>query len=250
MKYQVRNGCFETNSSASHALVLTVSNSGVYMTREEVRAEWHLDEDYAKESAKKKGKEVVLIWDYDNDYGRQFDVLYTFRDKLNYALAEYCGLCGSVKGCLDAIKYYEENIEPILLEIIGCDEIELYEEPMGFYIYSDVECTHLDEAEEVPYEKRKHMWDSDADTGFDCDGRPFEHALFDVPNFGSIDHQSVGTLRRFLEKNGLTLRDYLLRKDVIVLIDGDERRVFSRLKNCGLIDESNIVDATGRGELK
>lgn len=247
MKYQTRNGCFETNSSASHALVLTVSNSGVYMTREEVRAEFYLDEPWHK---KVDGKEVARLRDYgdDNSFGRSpFDVLYTFRDKLNYALAEYCGYNSSISDYIKSINYYEENIEPILLDIIGCDEVDVEMGLEEFYVYSDVGHEYLVEAEEVPYRKRDAG--SVVDSGFDCDGRPFIYATFSVPKFGWIDHQSCGLLRRFLKENNLTLRDYLLRKDIVVIIDGDEYNVFSVLKKCGLISDSNIASITERGEL-
>ena len=75
----------------------------------------------------------------------------------------------------------------------------------------------------------------------DKDGRPIENAWFDVPDFGSIDHQSAGLLTGFLKYYNLSLEDYLVRKDVVVIIDGDEYCELSNLIKCGLIQSDSIV---------
>jgi hypothetical protein len=73
------------------------------------------------------------------------------------------------------------------------------------------------------------------------DGRPIEEAWFDVPDFGTVDHQSSGLLKGFLRDNNLTLEDYLVRKDVVVIIDGDEYCELDNLIDCGLIKKDSIV---------
>ena len=62
-----------------------------------------------------------------------------------------------------------------------------------------------------------------------------------MPDFGSIDHQSKGLLTGFLKSNNLSLEDYLTRKDIVVIITGDEYSTFSDMILCGLIDVNNIV---------
>ena len=254
MKYQVRKGCFESNSSSMHSLVVTKKNSNIRMTQEEIRDEFYLNEDWYKEHHKNDEKEVVEIDPWDNEFGRSpFNVLVTFRDKLAYAVAEYCGNNYSIKSYLESEKIFDEMFRPLLIRLIGCDEIEWDRwDDTSFEIYVGGG-DNLDEVEEVPYDKliyvdkneREDLSKDDLVRGMyknvDIDGRPIEEAWFDVPKFGGIDHQSAGLLKRFLKDNNLSLEDYLVRKDVVVIIDGDEYCELKNLINCGLIKEDSIV---------
>ena len=254
MKYQVRKGCFETNSSSMHSLVVTKKNSNIRMTQEEIRDEFYLNEDWYKEHHKNDKKEIVQIDPWDNEFGRSpFNVLVTFRDKLAYAVAEYCGNNYSIKSYLESEKVFDEMFRPLLIRLIGCDEIEWDrwdDRPFEIYIGGG---DNLDEVEEVPYDKliyvdKNEREDLSKDNlvrgmykNVDTDGRPIEEAWFDVPQFGGIDHQSAGLLKRFLEDNNLSLEDYLVRKDIITIITGDEFSTFTDMVTCGLIDVNNIV---------
>ena len=255
MKYQVRKGCFETNSSSMHSLVVTKKNSNIRMTQEEIRNEFYLNEDWYKEHHKNDEKEVVKIDPWDNEFGRSpFNVLVTFTDKLAYAVAEYCGNNYSIKSYLESEKVFDEMFRPLLIRLIGCDDVEWDRwDDRPFEIYSDGNTEYFDEVEEVPYQKlvyvdkdeRKDSSEDDLVRGMyknvDVDGRPIEEAWFDVPKFGNIDHQSAGLLKRFLKDNNLSLEDYLVRKDIVVVIDGDEYCELSSLIECGLINEDSIV---------
>lgn len=242
MKYQIRKGCFETNSSSAHSLVVTKKNSNVRMTQQEIRDEYYLDEEW------NKGKNIICLDKYDNEFGRSpFSVLTTFRDKLTYAIAEYCGDNYSIDSYLKAEETFDEIFRPLIIRLTGVDDVNIdyMFETREFYIYSDKNTEYLDEAEEVPYDKRVHREDwkrgEDYYESYDVDGRPIEKAYFDVPNFGSIDHASSGLLKRFLKDNNLSLEDYLIRKDVVVVIDGDECDELGNLIECGLIKEDSIV---------
>lgn len=254
MKYQIRKGCFETNSSSCHSLIVTKKNSNIRMTQKEIREEFYLDEDWYKERHKNDEKEIVEIDPWDNEFGRSpFNVLVTFEDKLAYAIAEYCGNNYSIKSYLESEKVFDEMFRPLLVRLIGCDDIEWDRwDDESFEIYAGGG-DNLDEVEQVPYNKliyvdkdeRKDLSEDDLIRGrykkVDIDGRPIEEAWFDVPQFGSIDHQSVGRLRGFLEENNLSLEDYLVRKDIITIITGDEFSTFTDMITCGLIDVNNIV---------
>ena len=114
MKYQVRKGCFETNSSSCHSLIVTKKNSNVRMTQQEIREEFYLNEDWYKDRHKNDEKETVEIDPWDNEFGRSpFDVLVTFRDKLAYAVAEYCGNNYSIKSYLEADKTFEDVLDAV-----------------------------------------------------------------------------------------------------------------------------------------
>ena len=123
------------------------------------------------------------------------------------------------------------------------------------YIFdvTGIQLLRVDEVEQVPYNKliyvdkdeRKDLSEDDLVRGMyknvDIDGRPIEEAWFDVPEFGSIDHASSGLLKRFLKDNNLSLEDYLVRKDVVVVITGDEYSTLSDMFECGLINKDSIV---------
>lgn len=254
MKYQIRKGCFESNSSSMHSLVVTKKNANVRMTREEIRAEYYLDASWMKERVKKVGKEILHI-DVcgGNDFDRSpFTVLSSFSEKLLYAIAEYCGSNHTIQSYIEAEERFNEMFVPLLIRLTGCDEVEYCKTSTDcFAIYSDVGGEYMDEVEEVGYpdlvvagykddipkdDKIFGVYKNVAENG-----RPIEEAYFDVPDYGSIDHQSKGLLTGFLKSNNLSLEDYLTRKDIVVIITGDEYSTFSNMILCGLIDVNNIV---------
>lgn len=242
MKYQIRKSVWESNSSSMHSLVVTKKNSNVCMTQQEIRDEYYLDAEWYK------GKNIIHLDKYGNSFGRSpFSVLTTFRDKLTYAIAEYCGDNCSIDSYLKAEETFDKIFRPLIIRLTSVDDVNVdYTfETREFYIYSDKNTEYLDEAEEVPYDKRVHREDWKRGEPWyednDVDGRPIEVAYFDVPDFGSIDHQSNGCLESFLKETGMSLEDYLIRKDVMVVIDGDEYCVFEAMIGCGLINKENIV---------
>jgi len=254
MKYQIRKGCFETNSSSSHSLIITKKNSNIRMTQEEIRHEFYLNEEWYKERHKNDEKEIVKIDPWDNDFGRSpFDVLVTFEDKLAYAVAEYCGNNYSIESYVKSEKIFDKMFRPLLIRLIGCDDIEWDKWNDEYFAIYSGGGEYFDEVEEVPYKKlvyvekedRNGLDEDDLFRGHyrktDTDGRPIEDAWFDVPKFGSIDHASSGLLKRFLKDNNLSLEDYLVRKDVVVVITGDEFSTLSDMFECGLINKDSIV---------
>ena len=88
MKCQIRLRSWETNSSSAHSLLIMKKRQ--VMTQKEIREEYYLDEDWNKDRSN------ILQLDRDcEEYGRGFNVLTSFRDKLSYALASMCGSCYS-----------------------------------------------------------------------------------------------------------------------------------------------------------
>lgn len=254
MKYQVRKSVWESNSSSMHSLIVTKKNPNVRMTREEIRAEYYLDAPWIKERIKKAGKEILHI-DVcgGNDFDRSpFTVLSSFREKLLYAIAEYCGSNYTIQSYVEAEKRFNDMFVPLLIRLTGCDEVEYGKEHCtAFAIYSDIGGEYMDEVEEVDYTDlivagyKDNIPKDDKILGVyknvAGNGRPIEEAYFEVPDYGSVDHQSSGLLRRFLVDNNLSLEDYLVRKDVAVVIDGDEYCELGKLIDCGMIDKDSIV---------
>lgn len=255
MKYQIRKGCFETNSSSMHSLIITKKNDNVRMTKEEIRHEFYLDEKWYKDRHSNDLEEVVKIDLWERDFGRSpFTILSSFKDKLAYAVAEYCGDNYRIESYLKAEGVFDDVFRPLLVRLIGCDDVEWGNwDDRHFIVYSDDKAEYFHEFKEVPYDKliyieeseRSKFSEDDMISGYyrnvDTDNKPIEDAWFDVPDFGSIDHQSSGLLRRFLADNNLSLEDYLVRKDVVVVIDGDEYCELGNLIDCGMINKDSIV---------
>lgn len=55
--------------------------------------------------------------------------------------------------------------------------------------------------------------------------------------YGSVDDD---ILSGFLEKNNIELKDFLLNKKYIVIVDGDEYCIYDELKKSGIINKNNI----------
>ena len=254
MKYQIRKGCPETNSSSMNSIIVTKKNENVRMTQEEIRGEFYLDEDWYKQRHKNDYEEIVKIDPWDNNYGcSPFTILSSFSDKLSYAIAEYCGENYRIASYVKAENVFDEVFKPLLIKLIGCDDVEWDKwDDRRFIIYSN-SGDYFDEAEEVDYSEllligsdeinsiKKEDRIDDIYKNISKDGRKIEEAWFEVPDFGSIDHQSSGLLRGFLRDKNISLEDYLVRKDVVVIIDGDEYCELDNLIGCGLIREDSIV---------
>ena len=235
MKIQIRTGMFETNSSSAHSLLIMKKRQT--MTQQEIRDEFYLDEEWHK------GRGNVLKLDsYGNEFGRGFDVLTSFRDKLNYAMASMLGNCYRLKSYIEAGDKFEEVFEPLLKKLVGVDEVEMPMEDKSFNVYSDTitddEYQDYKTYEEVPY--KDLVYDENCDKEICKSGRKQERIWLDVPEFGGVDHQSASLLQGFLKKYGITLEEFLIRKDIVVVTDGDEYCIFGTMLDSGLVDKDAI----------
>ena len=59
-------------------------------------------------------------------------------------------------------------------------------------------------------------------------------------DFGYVDHESSDLLAHFLDKEGITLYEFVSNPKYIVIIDGDEYCVLNAMKHSGLININNI----------
>lgn len=233
MKVQIRNNMFETNSSSAHAMLIMKKRQT--MTTQEIRDEFFLDSSWQKNN-------ILILDSFDNIFGRGFDVLSTFREKLSYALASFCGNCYTLQNYIKAGNIFEETFVPMLIELVGVDDVKIPMRIVGFHVYSDSVTDDINQSydtyEEVPYDDlvytgfhEEHMYDEICKSG-----RKQEQIWLDVPNFGEVDHQSCDLLSSFLKKYGISLKEYLIRKDIIVIIDSDEICMLNRF------DESDILN--------
>ena len=71
--------------------------------------------------------------------------------------------------------------------------------------------------------------------------KPRIDPIWDDPDLKQgIDHQSIGMLQHFIEKNNLTIEEALFNNKYIIIIDGDEYDTWGKMINCGLINTNNL----------
>ena len=229
MKKQIRIGVFETNSSSMHSL--TVMKRDDKYTPEEI-----LDEVYLRNDVDTGEEDCVWEpWDNDMNFGRSpFRALGTFTDKWLYACASL------VHDYNDDT--YKELVAIALKYIPGLKKIVL-PTTSGSIADKDYEGHKYDdyyqkygktEKEFIEYLKQKEKdWEMEVEYWKGQNG--YWH--FDKPYTGHVDEN---ILSGFLEKEGITIEEYLINKKYVVIQDGDEYCYWSDMKKTGLIDMSMI----------
>ena len=232
MKRTVRWHCHETNSSSQHAICVTKKRG--HVTRKELT-----DKNYDNPENLwifKKEFETCV----DEDFERwPFEILFTFHDKLRYAICAYMGRLYPDDPEFDE---YQKMFKKIVRDLTGAEL--MLGHPVDFPIYLDedgnelrrrsLEYDHYDpETEETVYAYKdkngeKHLAKLD------------EKYVNEAPKIGMIDHQSDGLLQNFLKETGISLEEFLTNKKYIIVIDGDEYQSWKRYKTAGIIDTNNI----------
>lgn len=238
-KKVIRQNCFETNSSSMHSIIVTKND--VHVTREELLENDYRSENYSPEYVyinEKKGE--WYIWDLDRGFGRSpFQVLATFQDKFKYAMCEYLGYL------YPDDPEWEQNMEmfqEIAGEVVGAyvtghnEDNDIYLDVNGNEIlHKNLRYDHWDEEK---HEAVYYYLDENGDKQI---AKLDEENCIVATKIGSIDHQSMGMLRNFLEKNKIDLKEFLTNKKYIVIVDGDEICELDNLYYSGLINKDFIV---------
>lgn len=208
--YTIRNGLFETNSSSMHSLIISKNNKGVY-TEEELKEHfWNHDEN------------TLRIWDTHLDFGRSpFAILTTFIDKLYYAIASLCDNYNSDNG--DEV--FEKEILPIIQEIYpNIEDVKFDTRSKNIYVdadgneYPEWECRY----EGYDSEKDEWIYTYTKENGEKIPLTKSGESVIETNNYGYIDTQSEGMLRGFLKDKNISLKEFLINKEYMVVIDGDE----------------------------
>lgn len=225
MKRQIRRSVFETNSSSQHSLCIMKKDEKY--TPEEILDGIYLCED------RETGEEncVWNIWDHDLEFGRSpFRALGTFTDKWLYACAslvhDYNDETYKELVAL-ALKYIPDlkKVElPTTSDSCADKEDEEHKDDEYFQKYGKTE----DELVEYLTQKEKD-WGMEIDYWKSSSG--YWH--YDRPFTGYVDEN---ILSGFLEKEGVTLEEYLTNKKYVVIQDGDEYGYFGDMKRSGLIN--------------
>lgn len=244
MKKQIRYNMFESNSSSSHVLIVTKNDH--ILTPEDA---WHDGMDWNDIENKNleyiyldKHNHAANFYERELEFGRSpFKILTSFEDKIAYAIASFCGDY-SHSSDEEKVDYLNEIIN-IAHEVFP--ELEDIKLPIKeIDVYLDLNGNELKD-EDVLYNFSVSRESAFYHFYKDKDGKkhPAKRAdyVYDAPNVPGIDHQSATLLKSFLEREHITLRDFLLNKKYIIIITGDEYDDWENLKRSGLINKDNII---------
>lgn len=216
MKRTVRSGCFETNSSSMHSIVVTNEDG----TSTFMYDDWTLE---------KYGK--YTLWDSDVRFGRSpFEVLRTVFDKARYAIAD----AGNDEKKVNSIISLVKEISGIELDVRKNHMIEFRDE--DDHVYFSFEVTWVQDEKNPKMERPVLKKEKDLPESQQTVLKFNEWDEYP----GYIDHQSDGLLNRFLAKEKIKLKDFLLNKKYFVIIDGDEYCVWDEMMRTGVIDSRKI----------
>lgn len=209
---QVRYGCFETNSSSMHSLI--IMNRDEYYTKEELT-----------KGIYKNSDGVWNIWDKDSLYfGRSpFRTLSTFKDKWMYA-------------CASLVKEYKDNtfkeLESIAYKYIpNLTAIKL---PKTTRYIPKLEDGKTKEEMKKFILEREEKWGLKLDFWSPDNSNYWSYYTIAT---GAVDED---ILSGFLKKNNITLEEFLTNKKYIVVQDGDEHGYWQDIKDTGLINMDMI----------
>lgn len=229
MKRQIRRNVFETNSSSMHSL--TVMKRDDRYTPEEILDGIYLcrDKDSGEESC------VWELWDHDLEFGRSpFRALGTFADKWLYACASL------VYDYNDDV--YKELVSLALKYIPGLKKIKLPMDSDSIADKNDEE--HKDDDYYQKYgnteeELQEYLSQKEKDWGFEIEYWKCSNGYwhYDKPYTGYVDEN---ILSGFLEKEGISIEEYLINKKYVVIQDGDEYCYWDDMKRTGLVNMDMI----------
>lgn len=229
MKRQIRNNVFETNSSSMHSLVVMKKNERY--TKEEIA------KDFSYLSNDKNTGEKHCVWNIWNEdelyFGRSpFKILYNFKNKWIYAMASL------VLEYNDEI--YKELKRIAIKNVPGLKKIKLPTTQFSIMDKEDEKNINSDyakkygktEDEFIKYlSEKKKQFELTEEIFYWKD--EYGDFVYEAPYTGIVDEN---ILIRFLEKENITLEEFLLNKKYVIVVDGDEYCIWKDFKNTGLID--------------
>lgn len=220
MKISIRSGCFETNSSSMHSVV--VKKEGGYYSPEEIKENIWLSDD--RETGEKGC--ILRLWDKDLYFERQpFRAIADFKTKWLYAYASM-------------VREYNDDeykeLERIALKYIpGLKKIELPLETRYLSVEEAKTKKEVNKYLDKLSEKINYQIEEYSKSG--------EYWVYRVPDSG----YAGGDLSSFLNSEGISLEEFIANKKYIVIQDGDEYGYFNDMKSCGLISEDAIDHERG-----
>lgn len=224
MRLTIRDSAFETNSSSMHSIIVKNNDNRNY-TKEELESDLYLW----------KG-ELDLSLDEDIlEFGRApFRLLCTMKEKLCYAIAAYC----SWEDPDVADEEFQKIFKLVQKHVPELKKIALPERTEKYFIDKDGNTYQESEVRnswtDAPYVQR-----NGDEAPIPVTEDPANEFVF--PYYGNIDHQSDGMLQAFLEKQHVSLEDFLFKPRYVIVIDGDEYCELDKIVHYGIIDMASVT---------
>lgn len=209
-KKTIRKGCFETNSSSMHSIVVTKLNGNSPVG------------DYWKCFNPDDNRDIDP-W-YSLEFGWGFKCLSTIRDKAKFAVASFA----EDEDVVNEILEIYEKVTGYKVKL-PMDASEKYIDDKGKeYYWFDISCVddkpvlkeELNNPNVTKYTK-------------------ITYTQTDVID-ANIDHQSVGLLKGFLKENNVSLEDFITKARYIVIIDNDNEHMFDGILTSGVWDLEKV----------
>jgi len=232
----VRRSVFETNSSASHSIVvLKEDNKNIDMF-----SDFKLDEDG-----------YIAFSERDLTFNRSpFRILTTFADKVRFAIASIPGYPRIFEDDNDDLEraYRFNEITTIVKKYIINDdgfsnfsgfllpchyEISFYDKKTGEAFYGK---THEEEYVDSNEEKKIRYYGTNKEND---DRVELEAKATKVICFGYIESY-YDLLPFFLKNHNISLEEFLTSSRYFVVIDGDEYNIWDKFREMDLVDEDAI----------
>lgn len=180
---------------------LVVKKKSEYFTEEEVKDAIYVNDDG-----------MIHIYHDDMYYGRSpFQVLISVKDKAFYVLASMC-------------KHKDDEIYNEVCETIRSYIPEFKDFDLSFRSDTYSKKYYTEESMERNLGEGNYV-----DVGTQYVGWGYE--------VGSVDED---ILTGFLEKENISIAEFLKNKRYIVIVDGDEYCIYKDMKHCGLINKDEI----------
>lgn len=220
----IRNSCFETNSSSMHSFIISKKNCGPY-TEEEILKNLYLH----------NGR--LRLWNSELEFDRSpFRILTSFKDKLCFLIAEFCGYNDDADNC------FENEIMPIIKKV--CPSItsvkfdkqyeEVYEDSNGNK-YAAHECALSDYDDETGSYKRVYIQPDETEIPLTlCENEEAERNYYGYA-------ESFGLLSSNLQKRNISIEEFLLNREYMIVIDGDEYNEFGNLLDSCIIHRDEFI---------
>ena len=237
-KKVIRKNCFETNSSSQHSIVVTKNDT--HVTPQDLTAEYD-EEGYNANEYIYLHNGKWSLWDLKDGFGWEFRILSSFEDKFKYAICAYLGWMEANDPKFDETwnrfrEIAKEMIPGFVDFSLDYKEVDIYMDENGN------ELSRRDMIYQGRNEDSSRVYTYKDANGEEKPAILNTEYVYEIPNVGMIDHQSMGMLTGFLNKHNITLKEFLTNKRYIIITDNDNSCYSTSLWASGLVDKNNIVE--------
>lgn len=189
-------------------------------------------------------KRVIRRGVFETNSSSMHSIVVTNNNINNVSMEDYFYVWKSP--CSNKISFWHEDIEfgRSPFEILATAYDKLKYAYASFFGYEADEHVDEDGNPDDELKERMESFDSVVASVFEgLTGVDYSDSLSNG-EWGYVDHESCSLLRDFLNKEDISLEEFLRNPKYIVVIDGDEYQVFNSMKEANLINKDNLVMET------